>query len=174
MEIVSTIFAAGALIGLVGGAGLLFVLLFRKNLPSWLSYQDIKKNGRVLSLIIAVFSVMAPLIYSSLFTFEPCTLCWWQRVFMFPIAIILLVALVNKDRGYYRYTIPMAVAGLCIGIYQYMLQMNVSGLSSVCGINTAESCSAIYVMEFGFVTIPLMSAISFFILLVLFLIEKKK
>jgi len=104
---------------------------------------------------VAVFSSIGSLIYSEVIAFIPCKFCWYQRYFMYPIALILLIGIFKKFILKYAY---LSFVGFCIGIYHIYLQ-NGGGTGGSCAINVP--CNLKYVNIFGFISIPVMAATAF-------------
>jgi disulfide bond formation protein DsbB len=132
------------------------------------------KKGIILAFIIALAATLGSLFYSEIAGYAPCDLCWYQRIFMYPQVIILGIALLYKDLGVIKYSLPLALGGLLFSIYHNYLIFSGSTLS-VCTISTftGVSCLQRYVFEFGYITIPLMSFSAFaLITLILFWIRK--
>jgi disulfide bond formation protein DsbB len=113
------------------------------------------KNSVLLGFLVSLGAVIGSLFYSNVVGFEPCVLCWWQRVFLYPTALILGIALWKKDKGVFRYVSPLAVLGGIVALYQSYANM---GWGSILPC-TAEggACSKLYVFAFGYITIPVMS-----------------
>ncbi|MBP9821339.1 MAG: disulfide bond formation protein B [Candidatus Pacebacteria bacterium] len=112
-------------------------------------------------LLLALAGLVGSLIYSNFFGFPPCTLCWWQRIFLYPQIILFSIGL--WGRGDKR-TIALSSSilsglGLLVSIYQYLLQMGLFENSTVCIGGTA--CASIDAIAFGFITIPMMCGILF-------------
>lgn len=104
----------------------------------------------------------------------PCMLCWWQRIFMYPIALISLVALmkqsdVSKDADY---VLALAIPGALVALYQHLLQMLPQGTLIPC--DAANECGIRSVFEFGFVTIPWMAFTAFVALALIALVARKR
>lgn len=107
--------------------------------------------------LVAIVSMLGSLTYSEYFLFEPCHLCWYQRIAMYPLAFILSIAWWKSDRGIVRYGQTLAGIGAAISVYHLVTQWVLT--SSSCG--GGPSCSVRYVTEFGFVTIPFMALAGF-------------
>ena len=129
------------------------------------------RNGLLCALGVAILSTVSPLVYASVYHLLPCTLCWYQRIFMFPLVIILFLMLKRKEYGNKIYVYALAVIGLGIGVYHYISQQLHSRYNIVTSdcdaIGMAKSCSEYYFIEFGYITIPLM-AMTGFILIIFF------
>ena len=90
----------------------------------------------------------------------PCVLCWYQRIFMFPLVLVLAMGLFPLDTRVVRYALPLAIGGWLVGVYQLLLMAGYIPKSAVpCG--QGIDCSQAQVEWFGFVTIPLLSVIAF-------------
>lgn len=127
--------------------------------------------------LIAMAAVFGSLFFSEVMGLKPCVLCWWQRIFMYPLAVLFLVGLFpqeNKvDRSVVRYTLPLAVIGLGFALYHYLVY---SGFipESLQPCSEDLSCTEINLELMGFVTIPMLSIISYSAIIALLLIFRKK
>lgn len=149
---------------------IIFILSFiyeritnKKTLMDLKSY--FQKNSILFSFLIATVATIVSLIYSEIILLAPCNLCWYQRVFIYPLSIMFLIALIKKDSRVRIYALPLAVIGVLIALYHYIIQM--FNLSSFCDITSAVPCSTRYVFEFGYITIPLMSLTAFIMITLL-------
>ncbi len=95
----------------------------------------------------------------------PCDLCWYERICMYPVAVITGVALMAKDDGYRWYVLPFSVAGSIVALYHYLLQM-VPSLNASTGCTSIVSCAVPEFRILGFVTPPLLAFFAFVLLLV--------
>jgi disulfide bond formation protein DsbB len=96
--------------------------------------------------------------------YNPCLMCWWQRIFMYPIALVALIATLTKDSGFARYTLGLSVVGIPFSVYHYFIQkVKVVGSTS-CSLD--NPCSASEVNYLGFITIPLLALIAFCIIMI--------
>ncbi len=98
--------------------------------------------------------------------FLPCSLCWWQRVFMFPLPIILALGIMKRDRGVGDYAITLAAPGAVVAAYHAYLQYGGTALASCAAISGGASCVTRLVYEFGYVTIPIMTLTAFGLIIV--------
>jgi disulfide bond formation protein DsbB len=123
--------------------------------------------------IIASVSTLGSLFFSEIMELAPCPLCWYQRIFMFPLVIILLVGLFPFDKSIIKYALPVAIAGWGFAFYHYLLY---SGFipESIQPCSQGVSCSETYLDLFGFLTIPMLSLISFSIIIGLLLILRRR
>ncbi len=119
-----------------------------------------------LAWLVALVATVGSLIYSEVIHFEPCRLCWFQRIAMYPMAIVLLVGAIRREFQIKYYALPLALIGLGISIYHYTLQ-TFPALEGGGGCDPSNPCSAKYVDIFGFVSIPFMAGAGFIVIAVL-------
>ena len=132
----------------------IFAFIYRK---TW-GFEFIKfvhKYALWLGFGVSMVAIVGSLLYSNLIGFAPCTLCWWQRIFIYPQAVMFLVAIIKKDRGVFDYALPLTICAFLISLYQSY--SNFSGSSLLPCTAVGGECSRIYVLEYGYITIPLMS-----------------
>ncbi len=129
--------------------------------------------------ILALFLLSGVSIAGSLYlqygvNLNPCLFCWWQRICMYPVALIALVALVKGRRlsDIADYVLSLSVIGTVIALYQSLLQMLPSGSLIPC--DAADDCAVRSVLEFGFVTLPLMAAVVFIALALVALLGRQE
>lgn len=128
--------------------------------------------GIWLAFLASLSASAMSLVYSNVIGYPPCDLCWWQRIFMYPQVIIFGIALWKRDRSATLYAIVLSVIGLCIGIYNHVLQMFPHG-SLPCPAQ-GVSCAQIFYLEFGYITFPMLSITFFAFLIVLMLIVRAR
>jgi len=109
----------------------------------------------------AIAALLGSLYFSEIAGFVPCELCWYQRILMYPITVLLLVGIFNDDWLVPRYVLPLSITGLFVSSYHYLLQNHVFG-SSVC--SAGVSCAIRYINVFGFITIPFLALTAFFLI----------
>jgi len=129
---------------------------------SWLTDNPIAawvaKHSSVILRVIFAGAVIGSLVYQYYFSFEPCLLCWYQRICIFPIAILFFTEDIRKSALLQRQIILLSTTGFLIALFHNYITLFPSSGIDVCG-TSGVSCLNLYVNEFGFVTIPLMSAI---------------
>ena len=125
-------------------------------------------------MLLTTGSVAISLLYSEYYGFVPCSLCWLQRIAIYPQALMSVIAWKIKDVVYFPlYGIALSLFGLCVALYQYAYQMipqeiAISGIVPCLADGTAD-CATKVIDEFGFMTFPLLSAITFALLIALYL-----
>jgi disulfide bond formation protein DsbB len=120
----------------------------------------------VVAVTVAVVAMLGSLYYSEVADFPPCRLCWYQRIAMYPLAVILPIAAWRRDHQVRWYALPLAVAGGAVSIYHVAVERFPSLESGACEVT--NPCSTIWVETFGYLTIPTM-ALSAFALVALLL-----
>jgi disulfide bond formation protein DsbB len=115
---------------------------------------------------VAVVATLGSLYYSEIADFPPCRLCWYQRIGMYPLAVVLPIAAWRRDGGVRWYALPLAIGGGLVSIYHVLVERFPSLESGACEL--ANPCSIIWVERFGYLTIPTM-ALSGFVLIALLL-----
>ncbi len=118
-----------------------------------------------LAFIVAGTATAGSLYMSEVAGFIPCTLCWYQRIAMYPLVILLGLAAWRGDAGVRRYVVAVAGVGAAIAAYHVVLQRLPGLPSGGCSLDTP--CTLIYVERFGFITIPVMALIGFLAILTL-------
>jgi disulfide bond formation protein DsbB len=121
--------------------------------------DDVSRVALWLGWLVALVTTLGSLYFSEIAHFTPCALCWYQRIAMYPLAIVLLVAALRRDRAIAWYVVPVATIGALFSIYQTQLQAVPHQHSSFC--TTTEPCTVRYVWEFGFVSLPFMALAAF-------------
>ncbi|MDG2306500.1 MAG: disulfide bond formation protein B [Candidatus Binatia bacterium] len=110
--------------------------------------------------LLVATATLGSLFFSEVMELPPCSLCWAQRIFMFPLAIILLVGLVPFDPGVVRYALPLAATGGVIALYHLLLQVGVIP-ESAAPCRHGVSCSEAQLDVLGFLSIPMLSLVVF-------------
>jgi hypothetical protein len=119
-----------------------------------------------LAWAVALTSTLGSLYFSEVANFTPCTLCWYQRIAMYPLAVILLIAALRRDRGVAVYAVPVAGIGAVIATYHYLIE-RFPDLDSGGVCSAAVPCTFAWFEELGFVTLPYMALSAFALILVL-------
>jgi disulfide bond formation protein DsbB len=122
------------------------------------------KQAILFAFLITLVALGGSLFYSEVIGYEPCVLCWWQRVFLYPQVLIFGLALWKRDTSPFLYAVPLSVFSALLSTYHSYVYLGGKSLLPCTALGGA--CSKVYVMEFGYVTIPLMAlTIALFIFL---------
>ena len=121
------------------------------------------KNVLYIAWIQAIAATAGSLIFSEVLGYAPCLLCWYQRIAMYPLVVIIAVGIILNDKKLVFYALPLSIAGGVIAFLQYLLQLGVlTEASFPCRVGV--SCATREVYYFGFITIPFLSLVSFIII----------
>jgi disulfide bond formation protein DsbB len=115
------------------------------------------------AFVVATLATLGSLYFSEVAHFEPCRLCWYQRIAMYPLVVILGIAALRHDPGVRRYAIPLAVIGALIATYHYALEWLPWLDTGACSATTP--CTIVWFRELGFISLPYL-ALSAFLLIV--------
>ena len=119
--------------------------------------------------LLASVSALGSLFFSYVMGFDPCVLCWYQRIFLFPLVIILAVGLFPFDKSVVKYALPLAIAGWLTALYHTLLYAGIIP-ESIQPCSQGVSCTEEYIDLFGFMTIPMLSLLSFSTIIALLII----
>ena len=119
-------------------------------------------------LLVSV-SAMGSLFFSYIMEFAPCVLCWYQRIFLFPLVLILTIGLFPFDKKVVKYALPLAIAGWLTAAYHNILYAGIIP-KSIQPCSQGVSCTEEYINLFGFLSIPMLSLLSFSMIITLLII----
>ncbi len=144
-----------ALITQVAAAlGLIGVIVLKRNSEI---VQFISDKYQWICATFGWAAIAGSLTYSEYFDFIPCKLCWIQRIFLYPIAIVSLIALLTKDKIAPKYYLGLSIPAFLVSIYHTYSQL--SGAELECGVvGQNASCGDVWVKMYGYITIPAMAA----------------
>lgn len=112
---------------------------------------------------IAIAATSGSLIFSEVIGLTPCLLCWYQRIAMYPLVVIIAIGILTKDKKLALYALPFSIAGTIIAFLHNLLQWGlISEALFPCRIGV--SCAAKEVNYLGFITIPLLSLFGFLLI----------
>jgi len=117
--------------------------------------------------------MLGSLFLSEVMGFQPCVLCWYQRIAMYPLVLILPVGLFPFDRNVVRYALPLSLLGSLIALFHLLL---VAGYipESIKPCVQGVPCTEVQIEWFGFVTIPLLSGLSFLLITALLILIHRR
>jgi len=127
--------------------------------------------------LIAMAALFGSLFLSEVMGLQPCVLCWWQRIFIYPLAVLFLVGMfpqgAKEDRSVVRYTLPLAVIGWGFAVYHALVYSGVIP-QALQPCSEELSCADINLQLMGFVTIPMLSIFAYSAIIILLLIYRKR
>jgi len=175
MEVTTVIslYGIGALVGILilVWFGLMFVASFFSDGVKE-SYGNLRVRLTPLALTaawgVATLATAGSLFFSESAHYTPCTLCWYQRIAMYPLVPILRIAAVRRDTGVRIYAIPLAAVGAVISTYHYLLEWYPALDYGAC--SAGIPCTQVWFREFGFVSLPLLALIAFALVITFLLV----
>ncbi|WP_370294668.1 disulfide oxidoreductase [Rossellomorea marisflavi] len=123
--------------------------------------------------IVSLAAMLGSLYFSEIKGFIPCDLCWFQRIFMYPLTLILGVATFQHDIGLKKIILPMSVIGGIISLMHY-LEQKVEGFGGIKPCVSGVPCNVQYINWFGFITIPFLALTAFTLITVFTLLAVRK
>lgn len=172
-ETITTLVGWGVLLVHIGLlVALLAYFFFRSSVPAGL-VRFLQEKGILLGFLTAVFLIVGSLYFSEVVGFPVCELCWWQRIFLYPSAVLLGLALWKKDPSVTRYVIALSGIAFVIGTYHHLIQL-MPGLSAFCGAEIAQSCTVRYLFELGYITFPMLGMTGAALLIFFMLFARKR
>lgn len=121
----------------------------------------IDKYSYQLAFALSASGVIGSMVFSEILNFVPCTYCWWQRVAMFPLALILGAAVLYRQKLAYLYSLPLAMVGTVLSAYHSLLQWNIITESADGCSLVGPSCAEPEIQWLGFITIPFLAFLTF-------------
>lgn len=122
--------------------------------------RRISRHSHYLAWIIALLSVGMSLYFSNVRGFLPCNLCWYARILMYPLTVIIAVGILRRERHWVAYAAPLVAAGWLLELYHSLLQWGIIPEAlAPCVVNVP--CTTKYINYFGFITIPFLGLVAF-------------
>ncbi len=121
--------------------------------------------------VVATAATASSLYLSDVVGLVPCLFCWYQRIAMYPLVVILGVGTLRGDAGVWRYALPVAAIGILFSAYHVALQFQPTLDVGAC--TSGVPCSARYLAVFGFVSIPFMAGAAFLSIIALLLLVRR-
>ncbi len=125
----------------------------------------VREFRATMTLCIAGGAMLGSLYFSEIANYIPCRFCWFQRIAMYPIAMIGLVSFIRRDAGARMYVLPIAAIGACISAWHYLIEWRPALDTGSCAA-TGPSCTDIWFRSFGFLTLAGMALIGFLALII--------
>ncbi|MCF7844113.1 disulfide bond formation protein B [Candidatus Gracilibacteria bacterium] len=165
---------------IVGG---LFIILFACYLVFVIYFRNDRREPNLLKIIseyvlplgffASLGGTLMSLFYSEYLLYAPCSLCWYQRIFLYPQVFLFAYAWYRKDKNILPYSLLLSFVGLLIALDHHVLQIGYNALAPCSTAPFAVDCAVPSFIEFGFVTFPLMSLVLFGFLIVIVVVAQK-
>ena len=170
---VTLLYGLAALVGVVilVWLGVMFVAS-RLSAPAGFGFERFRERFTRFALVAAwvpaFLAMLGSLYFSEIAHYTPCTLCWYQRIAMYPLVLLLGIAAWRRDLGIRLYAIPLATIGAVIAAYHYVLEWFPEIDAGACTVGIP--CTQVWFRQFGFVSLPLLALIAFLLVIALLLL----
>jgi disulfide bond formation protein DsbB len=148
-----------ALLALIAGAGAIAIVVAALVPAGRRLIAALDDAVLWLAWLVAAVATAGSLYFSEHADYVPCKLCWFQRIAMYPLAVVLLIAAARRDRGVRWYALPLAGIGILISTYHYLIEWHPNWEATSCDVTAP--CSVPYFREFGFVSLSFMALCGF-------------
>ena len=154
-------FSALLALGAIAGAVVLLVAIVAPGLAVLNGVREAaQEHAARFTLLLAGTAMIGSLYFSEVAHYSPCKLCWYQRVCMYAIAIVSVVAVVRRERRTVApYVLTLSLVGLAVSVYHYLVEWFPQMESNVCSLDVP--CTTIWFRKFGFLTLPAMAGVAF-------------
>lgn len=132
----------------------------------------LQKNILYIAWVQSIIAMFGSLYFSEVMKLPPCVLCWYQRILMYPLTVLIAVGILRRDKGIYQYVLPLSITGFLIAMYHNLLYYGIIP-ESIQPCRLGISCTTRQIELLGFITIPLMSLTVFAIITTCMLIYRK-
>ena len=121
------------------------------------------ENALLVIWVVSLTATLGSLYFSEIRGYEPCALCWYQRILMYPIVIIATVAYIQKNARIAMTTAVFSTIGAATSLYHYGLQ-KMDFLQDTAPASGRVPCTGQYINWLGFITIPFLALTAFIII----------
>ncbi len=123
--------------------------------------------------LLASMATLGSLFFSEIMEFVPCSMCWYQRIFMYPLILIFLINLLYPDDKIFKYSMPLVLVGFLFAFYHNLLMWEIIPESAV-PCKQGIPCSTEYFEYLGFINIPFLSLLAYSLILILLVLGQNK
>jgi disulfide bond formation protein DsbB len=123
--------------------------------------------------LIATTGTLGSLFFSEVMEFAPCLLCWYERIFLYPLVITLAIGLFPLDKAAIKYSLPLAIAGWFVALYHNLLYFGIIP-EKLQPCREGVSCTEVYIELLGFLDIPMMALLAFTVIIALLVIVRRR
>ena len=123
--------------------------------------------------VVALVATVGSLFFSEVMDLPPCILCWYQRIAMYPLVLVIGAGIVLRDGRMRYYALPLSLSGLAIAVYHNLLYYKIIP-DSITPCTQGISCTTVQIEWLGFITIPLMALAAFAVITLCLLFYKPR
>ncbi|MDQ8739124.1 disulfide oxidoreductase [Paenibacillus sp. LHD-38] len=135
--------------------------------------MGIRQYSLYMAWIVAVVATLGSLYFSEIRGFIPCELCWYQRILMYPLSLVLGIAAFYDEFKIKKYVLPLSIMGIIVSTFHYMEQ-KIPGFAAIKPCTQGVPCNIAYINWFSFVTIPFLALIAFILITLLMVIKSRE
>ncbi|MDQ6419795.1 disulfide oxidoreductase [Paenibacillus sp. LHD-117] len=132
----------------------------------------LRRNALYLAWLVAVVATLGSLYFSEIEGYIPCDLCWFQRILMYPLSVILGIAAFYNEHTIRKYVLPLSIVGMGISTFHYMME-KIPGFKEIRPCTQGVPCTTEWINWLGFITIPFLALTGFTLITILLFIAKK-
>jgi disulfide bond formation protein DsbB len=132
----------------------------------------IARDALTAAWVVATVCTAGSLYLSEVADFPPCDLCWYQRIAMYPLVVVLGIAALRRDVDVWRYVLPLVAIGAAISIYHYQLERFPEQSSLSCSVSVP--CTTVWIWRFHYISIPFMALSGFAAIATLVLLARRR
>lgn len=146
---------------------------FSRNKYVKMYFDFLQTYAKKLAFTAVTVSTIGSLYYSEIMGYTPCPLCWYQRIFMYPLVIIFGLDLFKGWKSSWRYAVPLSFIGGAIALYHTGLHqvVRLGGEAVSCGSDNVP-CAAMNALSYGYITIPVMALTGFLAVILVYYVKE--
>jgi disulfide bond formation protein DsbB len=122
----------------------------------------INAASRYIALLAAWIATSGSLFMSEVLLWVPCVLCWYQRILMYPLTLLLTVGILRRDRGLHLYVLPLSLLGAIVALYHYLLVK--TDFLPLPPCTASIPCTIVYMNVLGFINVPFLALTAFLLI----------
>lgn len=131
-----------------------------------------QKYALMIAWVQAVVAMGGSLYFSEVLKYPPCVLCWWQRIAIYPMVLILAVGIIRKYRNVFDFAMPLLVVGWFISLFHNLLYYKIIP-DTLAPCSLGVSCTTRFIEWFGFITIPFLAFTALTVMIVMLIADRK-
>lgn len=132
-----------------------------------MSRRFITENAHYISFTIALVAMLGSLYFSEILRYQACTYCWYSRILMYPLVVILGIAAVRKDVKQSIYVMTLSALGFGMASYHYATQKLPAFSDATLNVCGEVPCTTQYINWLGFITIPFLALLAFLLIFIM-------
>lgn len=118
-------------------------------------------GSRYIAFLAACLATGGSLFFSEVLGWIPCTLCWYQRILIYPLTVLIAVGILRRDHRLPLFVLPLSVSDASIAFYHYVL-IKTDLFPPLC--RAGVPCMVDYIDILGFINISFLALIAFLII----------